>query len=67
MINKAKNRQNKKKAYLGRVVEVGELDVTLFRELLSIDAVLVEYPFSKEFPRVRVPRDGGFETLEERG
>lgn len=65
------------KAYFGGVVEVGELPATVFlvfsiepvRDivLFSIEEVLVKNPLSIELPRVRDPRDTGFETLVERG
>lgn len=63
-------------SYFGWVAEVGDIDVTLFRDLstepdlvkdpLSDEEVLVMYAFSMELPRVRDPRDDGFVTLEER-
>lgn len=58
------------------MAEVGDIGVTLFRDLstepdlvkdpLSDEEVLVMYAFSMELPRVRDPRDCGFVTLEER-
>lgn len=63
-------------SYFGWVAEVGDIGVTLFRDLstepdlvkdpLSDEEVLVMYAFSMEPPRVRDPRDCGFVTLEER-
>ena len=38
----------------------------LVKEVFSVEGVLVMKPFSIELPRARDPRDGGFETLEER-
>lgn len=63
-------------SYFGCVGELGEFAATVFlalstepvlvKEVFSVEGVLVMKPFSKELPRVRDPRVGGFETLEER-